>query len=126
MLDVINTTADESKVFATVEAYYQAHPDIKAIWGVDYYSHVIAQFIKKNNLQGKLLTGGSDMGPGNVEGIKNGYVSFGLGQNPFMQGFYPVMMVYQAKKYGIRPVTIDTGTDVVTPANFSEYNPKYR
>ena len=126
VLDVINTTADESKVFAAVEAYYAAHPDIKAIWGVDYYSHVIAQFIKKNNLQGKLLTGGSDMGRGNVEGIKNGYVSFGLGQNPFMQGFYPVMMVYMAKKYGIRPVTIDTGTDVVTPENFAQYNSKYR
>lgn len=126
VLDVINTTADESKVFAAVEAYYSAHPDVKAIWGVDYYSHVIAQFIKKNGLQGKLLTGGSDMGPGNVEGIKAGYVSFGLGQNPFMQGFYPVMMTYMAKKYGIRPVTIDTGTDVVTPANFAEYNPKYR
>jgi simple sugar transport system substrate-binding protein len=126
VLDVINTTADESKVFAAVEAYYQAHPDINAIWGVDYYSHVIAQFIKKNNLEGKLLTGGSDMGPGNIEGLKAGYVSFGLGQNPFMQGFYPVMMAYQAKKYGIRPVTIDTGTDVVTPQNFSQYNPKYR
>ena len=72
------------------------------------------------------MTGGSDMGPGNIEGIKNGYVAFGLGQNPFMQGFYPVMMVYQAKKYGIRPVTIDTGTDVVTPDNFAQYNPKYR
>ena len=126
VLDVINTSADESKVYAVVEAYYHAHPDIKAIWGVDYYSPVIAQFIKKNNLQGKLLTGGSDMGPGNIEGLKAGYVSFGLGQNPFMQGFYPVMMVYQQKKYGIRPVTIDTGTDVVTPENFSEYNPKYR
>ncbi len=43
-----------------------------------------------------------------------------------MQGFYPVMMVYMAKKYGIRPVTIDTGTDVVTPDNFAQYNPKYR
>jgi simple sugar transport system substrate-binding protein len=126
VLEVLNTSADESKVFGVIEAYYQAHPDINAIWGVDYYSHVIAQFIKKNNLQGKLLTGGSDMGPGNIEGLKAGYVSFGLGQNPFMQGFYPVMMVYQAKKYGIRSVTIDTGTDVVTPENFNEYNPKYR
>jgi ABC-type sugar transport system substrate-binding protein len=70
VLDVINTSADESKVFAVIEAYYQAHPDINAIWGVDYYSHVIAQFIKKNNLQGKLLTGGSDMGPGNIEGSR--------------------------------------------------------
>ncbi len=126
VLDVINTTADESKVYAAIEAYYAAHPDINAIWGVDYYSHVIAQFVEKNDLQGKLLTGGSDMGPGNVKGIEAGYVAFGLGQNPYMQGYYPVMMAHHAKKYGIRPIVIDTGTDVVTPDNFSEYNPKYR
>ncbi len=124
--DVINTGSDETKVYSAIEAYYQAHQDVKAIWGVDYYSHVIAQFVKKNKLQGKLLTGGSDMGPGNVEGIKDGYVSFGLGQNPYLQGFYPVMMVRNFKQYGIRPVSIDTGTDVVTPKNFGEYNPKYR
>jgi simple sugar transport system substrate-binding protein len=126
VLDIINTGSDETKVYGAIEAYYQAHQNIKAIWGVDYYSHVIANFVKKNKLQGKLLTGGSDMGPGNIEGIKEGYVAFGLGQNPYMQGFYPVMLIWQAKKYGIRPVTIDTGTDVVTPQNFSEYNPKYR
>lgn len=126
ILDIINTGSDEAKVYAAIEAYYQAHQNIKAIWGVDYYSHIIANFVKKNKLQGKLLTGGSDMGPGNIEGLKEGYVAMGLGQNPYLQGFYPVMMVRNFKQYGIRPVTIDTGTDVVTPKNFNEYNPKYR
>ena len=126
VVDVINTGTDETAVYGAIEAYHQANPDIDAIYGVDYYSHVIAQYIKNNDLQGKLKTGGSDMGPGNIEGLKEGYVSFGLGQNPYLQGFYPVMMVHLAKSFGIRPVSIDTGTDIVTPENFADYNPEYR
>ena len=126
VLDVIDTGTDETGVFGVVEAYHQANPDIDAIYGVDYYSHVIAQYIKNNDLQGQLKTGGSDMGPGNIEGLEEGYVSFGLGQNPYLQGFYPVMMVHLNKRFGIRPVTIDTGTDVVTPENYADYNPEYR
>ena len=124
--DIINTTADPDKVYSAIEAYYQANPDIKGIYGVDYYSEIISEFIKKNNLQGKLKTGGSDLAPGNVDGLKNGYTSFGLGQNPYWQGYMPVMMMHQLLAFGVRPNTIDTGTDVVTPENFGEFNPDYR
>ncbi|HMQ55426.1 MAG TPA: substrate-binding domain-containing protein [Anaerolineae bacterium] len=126
VVDVIDIGTDETAIYGIIEAYYQANPDIDAIYGVDYYSHVIAQFVKNNNLQGKLKTGGSDMGPGNIEGLEQGYVSFGLGQNPYLQGFYPVMMTHLAKRFDIRPVSIDTGTDIVTPENFADYNPEYR
>jgi ABC-type sugar transport system substrate-binding protein len=124
--EVINTGSDEEQVYAAIEAYHQANPDIDAIFGVDYYSGIIAQYIKANNLQGQLLTGGSDLAPGNIEGLENDYVAFGLGQNPYLQGFYPVMMMHLALEYDIRPVTIDTGTDVVTPENIEEYNPEFR
>ncbi len=123
---MIVTGTDENQVYQAIEAFYQANPDIKAIYGVDYYSHVIAQFIKRNNLQGKLKTGGSDIGPGNQEGLKEGYVSFALGQNPYWQGYMPVMMMHQLKAFGVRPNSIDTGTDVVTPANYAQYDPNYR
>ena len=33
------------------------------------------------------------------------------------------MIMHQEIEYGIRPITIDTGTDVVTPENVDEYNP---
>jgi len=123
---IINTGTDENAVYQAIEAFYQANPDIKGIYGSDYYSHVISQFIKKNNLQGKLKTGGSDVGPGNQEGLKEGYTSFALGQNPYWQGYMPVMMLHQLEAFGVRPSSIDTGTDVVTPQNFSQYDPNYR
>ncbi len=124
--DIINTSADPDKIYAAIEAYYQANPDIKGIYGVDYYSGIISEFIKKNNLQGKLKTGGSDLAPGNVDGLKEGYTSFGLGQNPYWQGYMPVMMMHQLLAFGVRPNTIDTGTDVVTPADINEFNPDFR
>lgn len=124
--DVINTTAEEEKIYAAIESYYRANPDIKGIYGADYYSGIISQFIKRNNLQGKLKTGGSDLAPGNVEGLKEGYTSFGLGQNPYWQGYMPVMMMHQLIAFGVRPNSIDTGTDVVTPANIAQYDPNFR
>jgi simple sugar transport system substrate-binding protein len=124
--DIISITTDETKGYAAVEAYYKSHPEVDAIMGVDYYTYVTAQFIRNEGLQGKLITGGSDLAPAMIDGLKEGYVAFGIGQNPYLQGFHPVMMVYMAKKYGIRPVSIDTGVDIVTPENIDQYNPQYR
>jgi ABC-type sugar transport system substrate-binding protein len=124
--DVINITPDETVAYGTIEAFYAANPTVDMITGADYYTYVTAQFIANNDLQGTLLTGGSDMAPAMIEGLEEGYVSFALGQNPYLQGYYPIVMMTQAISLGIRPITIDTGTDVVTPFNVADYNPEYR
>ena len=126
IVETIITGADEPEIFGAIEAFYQANPDVRMITGVDYYSNIIAQFIKNNDLQGTLLAGGSDLAPAQIDGLREGYVAFGLGQNPYLQGFYPVMIMHQEIEYGIRPISIDTGTDVVTPENVDEYNPEFR
>jgi ABC-type sugar transport system substrate-binding protein len=124
--DVINIGTDETVAYGTIEAFYSANPDVAMITGADYYTYVTAQFINNSGLQGKLLTGGSDMAPAMIDGLKAGYVAFALGQNPYLQGYYPVLMMEMAATLGIRPITIDTGTDVVTPLNVEEFNPEYR
>ncbi len=123
---IINTGAEHNGIYMAIEAFYKANPDIKGIYGSDFGSHIISEFIKNNDLQGKLKTGGSDIGPGNQEGLKEGYTSFALGQNPYWQGYMPVMMLQQEEAFGVRPSNIDTGTDVVTPQNYAQYNPNYR
>ena len=126
MADVLNITTDETVAYGTIEAFYAANPDVTMITGADYYTYVTAQFINNSGLQGQLLTGGSDMAPAMIDGLQAGYVSFALGQNPYLQGYYPVLMMEMSANLGIRPITIDTGTDVVTPGNVNDYNPEYR
>ena len=36
-------------------------------------------------------------------------------QQPYMQGFMPVMEAYLAKTVGLAPADIDTGQGIVTP-----------
>jgi simple sugar transport system substrate-binding protein len=47
--------------------------------------------------------------------MKAGYVQVQIDQQPYEQGFMPVMEVYLAKEVGLAPADIDTGQGVVTP-----------
>ena len=47
--------------------------------------------------------------------MKAGYVQVQIDQQPYMQGFMPVMEAYLAKNVGLAPADIDTGQGVVTP-----------
>ena len=50
-----------------------------------------------------------------LEQMKAGYVQVQVDQQPYMQGFMPVMEVYLAKTIGLAPSDIDTGQGIVTP-----------
>ena len=47
--------------------------------------------------------------------MKSGYVQVQVDQQPYMQGFMPVMEVYLAKTVGLAPADIDTGQGVDHP-----------
>ena len=50
-----------------------------------------------------------------LEQMKAGYIQVQIDQQPYEQGFMPVMEVYLAKTAGLAPADIDTGQGVVTP-----------
>ena len=64
---------------------------------------------------GKVLLGGFDLVPEVLQQMKAGYVQVQIDQQPYEQGFMPVMEVYLDKKVGLAPADIDTGQGVVTP-----------
>ena len=64
---------------------------------------------------GKVLLGGFDLVPEVLQQMKAGYVQVQIDQQPYEQGFMPVMEVYLAKTVGLAPADIDTGQGVVTP-----------
>ena len=45
-----------------------------------------------------------------------------LWQQPFLQGYYPILMLDQYVKYGLRPTAaVDTGGSIVTKSNIANY-----
>ena len=58
---------------------------------------------------------GFDLSVGTLEMIKEGTVRFAIDQQPYVQGYYPVIQLAQYIRYGLIPSDIDAGADVVGP-----------
>lgn len=104
------TTADR------VGAYLNAHPDTTAYFDTGFWHAAVARVLRDRGVPpGKVLLGGFDLVPEVLQEMKSGYVQVQIDQQPYEQGFMPVMEVYLAKTVGLAPADIDTGQGVVTP-----------
>jgi simple sugar transport system substrate-binding protein len=56
---------------------------------------------------------GFDLGAGTIELIREGVIDFAIDQQPYVQGFYPLMMLYHNKTFGVVPFDIDCGSSII-------------
>ena len=80
----------------TINAYVLAHKStLKGIFAVDAGStQTVGAMIKKYSLQGKVASGGFDLTPQTLSSIKGGFLDFTIDQQPYLQGFLPVIGLY--------------------------------
>ena len=67
---------------------------------------------------GEIFNFGFDTSPQIVEAFKNGWVQLTADQQPFLQGYLPVLNLCQQVVYGLGPINVDTGAGFVTPGNY--------
>ena len=99
-----------------VGAYLNAHPDTTAYFDTGFWCAGVARVLQDRGVEpGKVLLGGFDLVPEVLQQMQKGYVQALVDQQPYMQGFMPVMEVYLNKKMGLAPSDIDTGQGIVRP-----------
>lgn len=119
--------ADVPKALSIIDAYVNGHKDLAGILAVDAGdTQSIGQTVKKYNLRsaGKLkVAGGFDLTPESLNGIKDGSLDFTIDQQPYLQGFLPVLSLYLFKLSGglVTPVQTNTGLSFVTKDNVDPY-----
>jgi simple sugar transport system substrate-binding protein len=112
----IDSGTDLAVVSDRIGAYLNAHPDTTAYFDTGYWHAGVARVLADRGIApGKVLLGGFDLVPEVLQQMKAGYVQVQIDQQPYEQGFMPVMEAYLAKKVGLAPADIDTGQGVVTP-----------
>ena len=112
----IDSGTDLATVGDRVGAYLGANPDTTAYFDTGYWHAAVARVLADRGVEpGKVLLGGFDLVPEVVEQMKTGYVQVQVDQQPYMQGFMPVMQVYLSKTVGLAPADIDTGQGIITP-----------
>jgi simple sugar transport system substrate-binding protein len=109
----------------TINAYVLAHKStLKGIFAVDAGStQTVGQIIQKYSLTGKVASGGFDLTPVTLSGIKAGNLGFTIDQQPYLQGFLPVLALYLFNLSGglVNPPETNTGLTFVTKANVGPY-----
>jgi simple sugar transport system substrate-binding protein len=78
------------------------------------FTPALAKAVAQAKLTGKLCSYGFDLGPAQQAGLKSGDLTGSLGQQPFLQGFWPVMQLYLQIDRGISAANLDTRAQLVT------------
>jgi simple sugar transport system substrate-binding protein len=97
---------------------------IKGAFAVDAGStEFLGPSLASVGLAGKIPAGGFDLTPGTLTAINSGQINFTIDQEPYLQGFLPVLYMYLFNLTGglIVPPNTDTGLTFVTKSNVGPY-----
>jgi ribose transport system substrate-binding protein len=112
---------DQNDNFAHWQQLYAANHSAVAMVGL--CAPDIASLGKLNQQVGdKFIGGGYDTTSANLAAIKAGHAYVTLGQNPFVQGYLPILMMYDAvtKHVKLHASFVESGTEVVTAGGATE------
>jgi simple sugar transport system substrate-binding protein len=122
----IATNADVTQGLSIIDAYVQGHQDVAGLLAVDAGStQSVGQMVGKYDLRSKSLkvAGGFDLIPETLNAIKDGDLDYTIDQQPYLQGFLPILALYLYKVSGglIAPTETNTGLLFVTQDNVDPY-----
>jgi simple sugar transport system substrate-binding protein len=114
VIERLDTGTDGAVVADRVGAYLAANPDTTVYFDTGLWHAYVAQVLVDRGVEpGKILMGGFDIVAEVLQQMEAGYIQVQVDQQPYMQGFMPVMEAYLAKTVGLAPADIDTGKGVV-------------
>jgi simple sugar transport system substrate-binding protein len=111
---------------STIDAYVSGHPNTKGLFAVDAGStQSVAQTIQKHNLRSKGVKGGGyDLTPVTQKLLAGGFIDFTIDQQPYLQGFLPVLQLYMYKQSSSLTgvADVNTGLKFLDKTTVGPYN----
>jgi simple sugar transport system substrate-binding protein len=121
----ITTGAELPEERSRIEAWYNGHQDVAGMFAVDAGStQGVAQVMEQFGLHEKgVRAGGYDLLPEILKLMRAGHIDFTIDQQPYLQGFFPVMQLYLYKISGgvTGPAETNTGLIFITPDTVDRY-----
>jgi simple sugar transport system substrate-binding protein len=113
-MERIDSGTDLAVTADRVGAYLNAHPETTVYFDTGFWHAAVARTLRDMGREpGEVLLGGFDLVPKVLREMQSGYVQVQVDQQPYMQGFMPVMQVYLAENFGLAPADIDTGQGII-------------
>ncbi len=113
------TNADPNAGTATFVGLMGANPGVKIVvtdhGGLTSNVGVYAQ--AAGLAPGSVFFAGFDMSPNSAQAVKDGYQNLVIDQQPFLQGYLPILNICLTKKYGFSGLDINTAGAFVDASN---------
>jgi simple sugar transport system substrate-binding protein len=114
----IVTGNDSLKGMQVIVEALREHSDIRIILGTGQSDTEAAGRAIEKNFPGKShWSAGFDLSPKTLQLIKTGHIRCTIDQQPYIQGFFPVIQLTLYLRYGIMPSDIDAGAAVIDRSN---------
>jgi simple sugar transport system substrate-binding protein len=123
---VVTTGAALPQELTTIDAFWTGHTSYKGLFAVDGGStQSVFQTIQKHGLRAKGVKGGGyDLTPVTQTLLAAGQGDFTIDQQPYLQGFLPVveLFLYQASKHLSGIADVNTGLKFLDKSTVKVYN----
>jgi len=116
--EILVTGIDSEKAASAVAGALRARPDIKTVLATGQADTEGAGLAVERNFPGAgYYVAGFDLSPGILRMVKSGTIAFTIDQQPYVQGFYPVVQLALYRRYGLKPSSQDAGATVIAAAD---------
>lgn len=105
------TNADPPAGTPTFTGYVASHPDVKLVV-TDHggLTATLETYLKgAGKKPGEIFGAGFDLSPATLAAIRGGWTNLVIDQQPWLQGYLPILQVCLTKLYGYSGLHIDTG-----------------
>ena len=119
------TNADPNAGTATFVGAIKANPDIKIVV-TDHggLTSNVGVYARAASLKpGQVYFAGFDMSPNTAQAIKAGFQNLVIDQQPFLQGYLPILNICLTKKFGFSGLDVDTAGAFVDSGNVDAVAP---
>ncbi|RLE08236.1 hypothetical protein DRZ78_01465 [Candidatus Aerophobetes bacterium] len=113
----LDTTMSADEIQSRVLGYLGGHPKTNLVLSTQYSigGYLAAKSLGKK--PGEITVAGFDLVPTVLDGIEEGYIAFTVNQQPYLQGYLPVVELYLMKKAGTSAWDVNTSMALVDKTN---------
>lgn len=128
---MIDAGQDPAEIQSKVAAYLQTNPDTNGILTLGPTSaHPTIAALNDNGKAGAIFFGTFDLSSEIAAAVKDGTINFAIDQQPYLQGYLPVVILTNLARYGVVPGnSINSGPGFITKDNIAlveQYAGQYR
>lgn len=119
--EVIDSSNDISVTASRICQYVQGNPETNAYVDAGFWGAGAGECLRDLGIEpGQLHMAMFDLVPVVLDEMKQGYVDLTIDQQPYYQGYLPILQLAMINKYGLSAFDVNTGKALIGPEDVAE------